>query len=107
MSRVFSEAGEVVSVTFQEKPSSGQAEDEGSKFFPKKKLKVAHFIFYLVFLYCNYRFLSGQGFKVAYIVYKEAKSLRKAVKMKWPKCIFSTDEAPIKTGIESMYLLFC
>ena len=44
MSRVFSEAGEVASVTFQEKPSSGQAEDEGSQFFPKKKLKVAHFI---------------------------------------------------------------
>ncbi|KZS12451.1 Ribosomal RNA-processing protein 7 A [Daphnia magna] len=41
-----------------------------------------------------------EGFKVGYVVYKEISSLKKAMKMKWQTNIFSTNDSPIKTGLE-------
>ena len=44
-----------------------------------------------------------QGFKVAYVVYKELKSLKTAMQMEWEMYTFSTEENPIKTGLESNF----
>lgn len=46
----------------------------------------------------------SQGFKVAYVVYKEPTGLKKAMKMDWPVQTFSTEEHPIKIGLDSMEL---
>lgn len=49
-------------------------------------------------------FAHFQGFQVAYVVYRDAKSVKKAMKHEWADCVFSTEEAPIPTGINSKKL---
>ena len=42
-----------------------------------------------------------QGFKVAYIIFKDPKSLKKAMTIELKTNTLSSNEKPIKTGIES------
>jgi len=77
--RIFCEAGTVFKVFFQDKPSSGQQEKASCKIFKSKLV---------------------EGFKVAYVVFKDPKSLKKAMKMELKTIILSTDEKPVKTGVE-------
>jgi len=76
--RVFSQVGDVDKVFFQAKPSAGAPEIAETNLFSK------HVI---------------EGFQVAYVVYRDAKSVKKAMKHEWADCVFSTEEAPIPTGI--------
>lgn len=77
--QLFSKAGFVSSVSFEEKPSGTKEMTNITSFFFQNHVK---------------------GFKVGYVVYKETSSLKKAMKMKWQTNIFSTNESPIKTGLE-------
>jgi len=77
--RIFCKAGSVSKVYFQDKPSSGEREKADCKFFTPNLV---------------------EGFKVAYVIFKDSKSLKKAMAMKFEANILSSDEKPIKTGIE-------
>ncbi|XP_025104636.1 ribosomal RNA-processing protein 7 homolog A-like [Pomacea canaliculata] len=78
--RVFSSCGKVLKVFLHEKPTKGEPPQEKSKFFPVHR--------------------PPQGFKVAYIVFKQSNSVDKALNLPYSKpLILSTSDAPIVTGI--------
>jgi len=77
--RMFSEAGSVKKVFFQEKPSSGEKEKHDKSFFKTNVVK---------------------GFKVGYVIFKQPGSLKKAMTMTWSTKFNCTEEQPVKTGID-------
>lgn len=79
LSRIFCQAGSVSRVFFQDKPSSGEQEKPSCRFFATKLV---------------------EGFKVAYIIFKDPKSLKKAMTIELKTNTLSSNEKPIKTGIE-------
>ncbi|XP_046447845.1 ribosomal RNA-processing protein 7 homolog A-like [Daphnia pulex] len=76
---LFKAAGSVESVCFEEKPSATKEISNMNSFFFQNHIK---------------------GFKVAYVVYKNVVSLKAAMKLEWKTSIMSTEEKPIKTGLE-------
>nr|CAH0100194.1 unnamed protein product [Daphnia galeata] len=80
---LFSVAGKVMSVCFEEKPSGTKEMINQKSFFFQNHVK---------------------GFKVAYVVYNNASSLKEAMKLEWGTIVISTEEKPIKTGLEKWIL---
>uniref|UniRef100_T1JBL4 RRM domain-containing protein n=1 Tax=Strigamia maritima TaxID=126957 RepID=T1JBL4_STRMM len=80
LKRIFSIVGQVKSIYFHEKPTSGVNEETNSNFFESHTI---------------------QGYKVAYVVFDQPKSVKKALKMKFKTpCMLSTKDEPLTVGVE-------
>ena len=92
-----------MSVCFEEKPSGTKEMINQKSFFFQNRVKVyiLKFLYQFIVLQCICTFCKFKGFKVAYVVYNNASSLKEAMKLEWGTIVISTEEKPIKSGLES------